>query len=56
MQTIAFGVDKQWDPAEEHRELYLVTCDAISWRAMWEKVYMCMTGSHCCTAKIDRIL
>ena len=22
MQTIAFGVGKQWDPAIEHRELY----------------------------------
>ena len=27
MQTIAFGVDKQWDPAVQHRELYLITCD-----------------------------
>ena len=28
MQTIVFGLDKQWDPAVQHRELYLVTCDA----------------------------
>ena len=27
MQTIAFGMDKQWDPAVWHRELCLVTCD-----------------------------
>ena len=29
MQTVAFGVDKQWDPAIQHRKLYLVTCDGI---------------------------
>ena len=27
MQTFAFGVDQQWDPAVQHRELYLVTYD-----------------------------
>ena len=27
MQTFASGVDKQWDPAVQHRELYLVTCN-----------------------------
>ena len=26
-ETIAFGMDKQWDPAVYHRELYLVTYD-----------------------------
>ena len=51
MQTTAFGVDKQWDPAVEHRELYLVTCDGAWWRIMWEKecIYVCVTGSLCCT-------
>ena len=27
MQTIAFGMDEQWDPAVLHWELYLVTYD-----------------------------
>ena len=27
MQTIAFGMGKQWDPAVQHWELRLVTCD-----------------------------
>ena len=37
MQTIAFGVGKQWDPALKHRELCLVTYDGIWWSIMWEK-------------------
>ena len=37
MQTVASGMDKQWDPAAQHRELYLVTCDGIWKRIMWEK-------------------
>ena len=54
MQTIAFGVDKQWDPAIKLRELYLVTCDGTWWRIMWEKkicvcvcVCMCVCVSVC---------
>ena len=27
MQTSAFGIDKQWDPAIQHWKLCLVTCD-----------------------------
>ena len=27
MQIIAFGMDMQWDPAVQHWELRLVTCD-----------------------------
>ena len=27
MQTIAFRMDKQWDPPVQHLELYLVTYD-----------------------------
>ena len=42
MQTIAFGVDKQWDPAVEQRELYPVTCDGTWWKIMWEKEYVCV--------------
>ena len=37
MQTIAFVVDKQWDPAVCYWELYLVTCDGTLWRIMWEE-------------------
>ena len=58
MQTIAFGVDKQWDPAVLHRELYLITCDGTWWMIMWEKEckYICITGLLCYTAEIDRTL
>ena len=58
MQTIAFGVDKQWDSAVEHKELYLVTYDGAWWRIMWEKefVYIYMIGSFWCAVKIDRTL
>ena len=38
MQTVAFGVDKQWNPAVEHRELYPVICDRTWWIIMWEEV------------------
>ena len=30
-----FGVDKPWDPAVQHRELYLVICDGTWCRTMW---------------------
>ena len=64
MQTIAFGVDKQWDLAVEHRELYSVTCDGTWWGIMWEEecvciyvcVYIYITESLGCTAEIDRTL
>ena len=42
MQTIAFGVDKQWDPAVQHWQLYVVTCDGAWWRIMWEKECVCI--------------
>ena len=49
------GVDKQWGPAVQHRELYPITCDGTWWKIMWEKecIYT-LTGSLCCTAEIDR--
>ena len=31
------GVDKHWDPAVQHKELYLVTYDGTWWRIMWEQ-------------------
>ena len=37
MPTTAFGMDKKWDPAVEHWELYVVTCDGAWWRIMWKK-------------------
>ena len=41
-------------PCWWHRELYPVDCDA---KLMWgKKKYVCMTGSLCCTAEIDRML
>ena len=62
MQIIAFGVDKQWDPAVKHRELYLVIYDGTWWRIMWEKEHIyvcgcvCVTGSLCCAVEIDKTL
>ena len=63
MQNIAFKVGKQWDPAVEPRELYLVICDG-TWSCEKKKIhthththiylYVCMTGSVCCTAEVDR--
>ena len=38
--TIAFGMNKQWDPAVEHWELYLVIYDGSWWKIMWEKEYI----------------
>ena len=53
MQTIAFGMYKQWDPAVEHWELYLVSCNGAWGRIMWEKQCMCVcvTQSLCCTVE-----
>ena len=59
MQTIALGVDKQWGPAVQHKELYPITWDGTWWRIMWEKesgyiyiyIYICLTGSLYHTAE-----
>ena len=40
MQTVALGVDKQWDNAVYHREIYIVTCDRTSLKMIWEKEYI----------------
>ena len=50
MQTFTLGIDKQWGPTVQHREL----CP-ISWVRMWfmddgmkkKNVHICMTGSLC---------
>ena len=64
MQTISFGMDKQWDPAiySTGNYIYLVTCDGTWWRIMGEKeciyvrVWERETGSLCCTEEIYRTL
>ena len=58
MQTIAFGMDKQWDPAVYHWKLYLVTYDRAWWKIIWIKecIYVCVTGSLCSMVEIDRTL
>ena len=45
--------NKQWDPAVQHWELYLVTYNGALWKIMWEKgcIYVCMTGSLCYTVE-----
>ena len=54
MQTVTFGMDKQWGPTVYHRELYPVSCVKTWWKIVWEKrMDICMTGSLCCTAEID---
>ena len=58
MHTIAFGMDKQWDPAVQHRELYMVTYDGgyHGEKNVYIYIYVCVIGSHCCTVEIDRTL
>ena len=53
MQTIAFGMGKQWDPDVKHWEIYLVTYDGAWWGIMWEKecIHVCVAGSLCCTVE-----
>ena len=56
---LALGVDKQWDPAVQHREIHLTTCDGTLMRNNVRKrmyIHICMTGSLCCTAEIDGTL
>jgi len=57
MQTITFRTDKQQSPYAYHRELYPITCNGHD-EILYDKknVYMCITGSLCCTAEIDRTL
>ena len=45
-------------PPKTKNQLYLVTYDGAWWRIMWEKecIYVCVTGSLCCTVEIDRTL
>ena len=53
-------MDKQWDPAAEHRELYAVTYDA-AWSCEKKNVYMydCCTSQklteHCIPAIMEKI-
>ena len=37
----------------EPEELYPITCYGTWW---WKRMYICITGSHCCIAEIDRTL
>ena len=43
MQTVAFGMDGQWDPAVWPWEQCLITSD--------ESIHVCVTGSTCCTVE-----
>ena len=57
MQTLVFGMNKQWDPAVEHWELYLVIYDGSWWKIMWEKEYIYVWLGHFAVQyKTDRIL
>ena len=51
MQTIALGMDLQWDPAVQRWELCLDTYIATQ---QWEEIvciHACVTWSPCCTAE-----
>ena len=37
MPTIPFGLNKQWGPSVQHRELYPITCDGTWWKIIWGK-------------------
>ena len=60
MQIIEFAVNKQWGPAVQHRELYLITCgmmeDNDGRQCKKKNVCICITESLCCTVEIDRTL
>ena len=51
MQTIVFGMDKQWDPAVQHWELCLVTYDGAWECERKECIHVCVNGSPCCTVE-----
>ena len=42
MQTITFGMDKQWGRTVQHRELYPISWVRIWWKIVWKKMYICM--------------
>ena len=54
MQTTAFGMDKQGDPAVERWELYLVTYDGARSCEKIECIYACVTELPCCTAENEQ--
>ena len=46
-----YRMDKQQGPTVQHRELYSISCDK-PYGKVYEKEYICITESFCCTAKI----
>ena len=46
MQTITFRMEKQWDPAVQHRELCEIACDRTWWKIMWENECMYVWWGH----------
>ena len=42
MQTIAFGMNKQWDPALQHWGLDLVTYEGAWWNDIRKRMYISM--------------
>ena len=59
MQTLTFRMDKQCDPAAQHRKLYSCGSLGIDHDGREYKkgnVYRCMTGSLGCTAEIGTTL
>ena len=40
MQTIIYRMDKQQDPTVQHREIYSISWDKVSWKRIFLKVYI----------------
>ena len=54
MQTLAFGMDQQWGPtAWGTMSNLLGRHDERQYEKKSIYIYICMTGSLCCTAGID---
>ena len=55
--TLIHGMDGQWGPAVEHRELYSIFCDNLYRKRTWKRMdtCICIFESLCCTAEIKTL-
>ena len=51
MHTIVYGMDGQWGPGEQHKDVYAIHCDNLLKKSLKKNGYVC-AESLCCTAEI----